>query len=335
MVEIGIEADQGEGQSSSGANNVYFEDFDMSLKDSACSYQKMKGCELQEQRKKRKCKIYQRINFKNKERRGNHQYQSDRSKIWIDVQIVASCCEQHIELIHPDLLPQSDQPLHTLPQQHQVGLALGLRSFKCNGRMMACTSSRRMMAYTHVFISIFNFINEVDKKINFKFQKHHYAIDFACVHLVDEIAKPKDGDHNNFHHIKLNNFKYGKLRLDGMGGIRPAVCHLAEFTAGVGGGMAFSSGKLCQRQTLPTAKSSGLATPFTSAKLYLPLHHKSLPAANSPKSENILRVAYVAQFASANFTYDTDQSKIQWTVSFRFDKPRYRHSRLSKAQKET
>ncbi|KAL4579359.1 hypothetical protein LXL04_015501 [Taraxacum kok-saghyz] len=35
MIEIGIEADQGEGQSSSGANNVYFEDFDMSLKDSA------------------------------------------------------------------------------------------------------------------------------------------------------------------------------------------------------------------------------------------------------------------------------------------------------------
>ncbi|KAL4580002.1 hypothetical protein LXL04_016174 [Taraxacum kok-saghyz] len=110
MVEIGIEADQGEGQSSSDANNVYFEDFDMSLKDSACSNQKMKGCELQEQRKKRKCKICQRI----------HQYQSDRSKIWVDIQIVASCCEQHIELIHPDLLPQSDQPLHTLPQQHQV-----------------------------------------------------------------------------------------------------------------------------------------------------------------------------------------------------------------------
>ncbi|KAL4568160.1 hypothetical protein LXL04_023766 [Taraxacum kok-saghyz] len=86
MVEIGIEADQGnqqvdcnedhfdeteycnsnvneffQGQSSSGANNVYFEDFDMSLKDSACSNQKMKGFELQEQRKKRKCKICQRI----------------------------------------------------------------------------------------------------------------------------------------------------------------------------------------------------------------------------------------------------------------------------------
>ncbi|KAL4566606.1 hypothetical protein LXL04_030726 [Taraxacum kok-saghyz] len=64
-----------------------------------------------------------------------------------------------------------------------------------------------------------------------------------------------------------------------------------------------------QRQSLPAANSNGGAIPmFTSAKLYLPLHHKSLPAANSPKSENILRVAYVAQFASANFTYHIDQS---------------------------
>ncbi|KAL4572254.1 hypothetical protein LXL04_019024 [Taraxacum kok-saghyz] len=96
------------------------------------------------------------------------------------------------------------------------------------------------------------------------------------------------------------------IRLDGMGGIRPAVCHLAEFTAGVGGGMAFSSGKLCQRP----GHAGGFLDfwLFTSAKLYLPLYHKSLPAANSPKSENILRVAYVAQFASANFTYHTDQS---------------------------
>ncbi|KAL4576440.1 hypothetical protein LXL04_012533 [Taraxacum kok-saghyz] len=37
---------------------------------------------------------------------------------------------------------------------------------------------------------------------------------------------------------------------------------------------------------------------------------KSLPAANSPKSENSLRVAYVAQFTSANFTYHTDQSYV-------------------------
>ncbi|KAL4576993.1 hypothetical protein LXL04_013094 [Taraxacum kok-saghyz] len=61
MVEIEFEADQGEGQRSSGANNLYFEDFDMSLNDTACSNQKMKGFELQEQRKKRKCKICQRI----------------------------------------------------------------------------------------------------------------------------------------------------------------------------------------------------------------------------------------------------------------------------------
>ncbi|KAL4566272.1 hypothetical protein LXL04_030385 [Taraxacum kok-saghyz] len=79
-------------------------------------------------------------------------------------------------------------------------------------------------------------------------------------------------------------------RLNGMAGKRPAACQMDEFTADVTAGMGGSSGK------------------FTSVKLYLPLHHKSLSAANSPKSENILRVAYVAQFASANFTYHTDHS---------------------------
>ncbi|KAL4561223.1 hypothetical protein LXL04_033386 [Taraxacum kok-saghyz] len=65
-----------------------------------------------------------------------------------------------------------------------------------------------------------------------------------------------------------------------------------------------------QRQSLPAANSRGVGKPlFTFGKLYLPLHHKSLPATNSPKSENILRVAYVAQFASVKFTYYTDQSK--------------------------
>ncbi|KAL4588833.1 hypothetical protein LXL04_001729 [Taraxacum kok-saghyz] len=64
-----------------------------------------------------------------------------------------------------------------------------------------------------------------------------------------------------------------------------------------------------QRQSLPAANSRGVGKPlFTFGKLYLPLHHKSFPAANSPKNENILRVAYVTQFASANFTYHTDQS---------------------------
>ncbi|KAL4576751.1 hypothetical protein LXL04_012850 [Taraxacum kok-saghyz] len=64
-----------------------------------------------------------------------------------------------------------------------------------------------------------------------------------------------------------------------------------------------------QRQSLPAANSIGMHKPlFTSAKLYLPLRIKSLPAANSPKSENILRVAYVAQFASTNFTYHTDRN---------------------------
>ncbi|KAL4567155.1 hypothetical protein LXL04_022729 [Taraxacum kok-saghyz] len=36
---------------------------------------------------------------------------------------------------------------------------------------------------------------------------------------------------------------------------------------------------------------------------------KSLPAANSPKSEKSVCVAYVAHFTSANFTYHSDQSK--------------------------
>ncbi|KAL4555782.1 hypothetical protein LXL04_038410 [Taraxacum kok-saghyz] len=98
------------------------------------------------------------------------------------------------------------------------------------------------------------------------------------------------------------------IRPVGMDGIKPAVCEFGEFTAGEG----------------RAAKSSGRVTPvasstfgwffrffgflFTSTKLYLPFHHKSLPAANSPKSENILRVAYVSQFASAKFTNHTDHS---------------------------
>ncbi|KAL4556437.1 hypothetical protein LXL04_039089 [Taraxacum kok-saghyz] len=87
MVEIKFEADQGEGQRSSGANNLYFEDFDMiygiDLANLNVSVQLLQTSFLKEW--------------------SQHQYQSDRSKIWIDIQIVASCCEQHIELIHPEV----------------------------------------------------------------------------------------------------------------------------------------------------------------------------------------------------------------------------------------
>ncbi|KAL4578099.1 hypothetical protein LXL04_014215 [Taraxacum kok-saghyz] len=77
----------------------------------------------------------------------------------------------------------------------------------------------------------------------------------------------------------------------------------------------------------PAAKSSGGATPMSSLtfaqhfswfnRLHLAnfTYHttlKSLPAANSPKSKNSLRVAYVAQFTSAKFTYHTDKTIIKF-----------------------
>ncbi|KAL4589480.1 hypothetical protein LXL04_002387 [Taraxacum kok-saghyz] len=101
---------------------------------------------------------------------------------------------------------------------------------------------------------------------------------------------------------------FGLLRLDGMVGNRPAAMPPPHFNAGKRHDMEKASGKRRQRQT-PAARLSQ----FTSGKLYLPLRIKSLPAANSPKGENILRVAYVTQFASANFTYHTDQSKMTFS----------------------
>ncbi|KAL4556782.1 hypothetical protein LXL04_034942 [Taraxacum kok-saghyz] len=81
--------------------------------------------------------------------------------------------------------------------------------------------------------------------------------------------------------------------LVGVVGKRPAAIQVEEFTAGVEAGMGIRSGKLHR-------------LPMTNFTYHSTI--KSLPAANSPKSEKILRGAYVASFASANFTYHSDQS---------------------------
>ncbi|KAL4568671.1 hypothetical protein LXL04_024286 [Taraxacum kok-saghyz] len=124
---------------------------------------------------------------------------------------------------------------------------------------------------------------------------------FSSLHNLQKIIEEiGEGNHGA---------NYLGAALLGMSGKRPAALTRDEFTAGVDHGMEMYSGVVCQRQK-PSACTSRWFIRFFQISLHLPnfTYHstiQSLPKANYPKSE---KNAYVASFASTNFTYHSFHS---------------------------